>query len=89
MRWAKDHVESLKDADPAVPAKLNDRAADTWRPLFAIADLAGGKWPDLAREAALKLSGDVVDDSVGVLLLADLRDCASKLAAGATLSPRP
>ncbi|MDE2058616.1 MAG: bifunctional DNA primase/polymerase [candidate division NC10 bacterium] len=38
-RWALDHIEELRDADPAVPDSLNDRAADNWRPLLAIADL--------------------------------------------------
>ena len=34
-------------AEPAMP--LEDRAADTWEPLIAVADLAGRDWPDLAR----------------------------------------
>jgi putative DNA primase/helicase len=48
-RWAADNVGHLADPDPQMPAELNDRAADNWRPLLAIADLAGGEWPDLAR----------------------------------------
>ena len=32
---------------------LEDRAADTWEPLIAIADLAGGDWPTRARTAAV------------------------------------
>ena len=36
--------------------EARDRAADNWRALFAIADLAGGDWPMLAREIALKLT---------------------------------
>jgi hypothetical protein len=36
---------------------LNDRAQDNWEPLLAIADHAGGDWPQLARKAALKISG--------------------------------
>ncbi len=36
-RWASDNGGALRDADPAVPAALNDRAADNWRPLLAIA----------------------------------------------------
>ena len=31
------------------PRALNDRQADNWRPLFAIADLAGDDWPTPAR----------------------------------------
>jgi Protein of unknown function (DUF3631) len=50
---------------------LNDRAADNWRPLLAIADLAGGEWPQLARQACLTLSGEAAEESLGVMLLAD------------------
>jgi hypothetical protein len=52
-RWAADHFEKLADPDPQIPEALNDRADDNWRPLLAIADLAGGEWPQLARQAAL------------------------------------
>jgi hypothetical protein len=69
-RWVKDHGPALDD--PIVPESLNDRAADNWRPLVAIADLLGVG--DEAREAAIKLSGgEVVDDSEGIRLLNDLR----------------
>ncbi|WP_337288620.1 DUF3631 domain-containing protein [Candidatus Methylomirabilis sp.] len=73
-RWALDHIEELRDADPDVPASLNDRAADNWRPLLAIADVAGGGWPDRARQAALTLSGGERDpeaDGAGVALIGD------------------
>ena len=74
-RWAQDNMAALADADPDVPAKLNDRAADNWRPLIAIADAAGGDWPERAREAARILSGaaDPADEGPAVQLLADLR----------------
>jgi len=73
-RWGKDYSGKLAEADPDVPSGLHDRAADNWRPLLAIADRAGGEWPRLAREAALALSGDVVeDDSASVMLLEDVR----------------
>jgi putative DNA primase/helicase len=71
-RWAADNFERLKDPDPLVPEALNDRAADNWRPLLAIADLAGGEWPQRAREAARLLSGEGHDAaSLNVLLLGD------------------
>ena len=38
-RWAQDHLDGLREADPEMPAPLHDRAADNWRPLLAIADL--------------------------------------------------
>lgn len=76
-RWAADNLEILRTADPDMPRELNDRAADNWRALAAIADLAGGDWPDIARQAAIALSGGEADDdpmaSPGVQLLADTR----------------
>ena len=72
-RWAADNFDKLVDPDPAVPEVLNDRAADNWRPLLAIAELVGGDWPDRAREAALVLSGEAQDDAIGVKLLKDIR----------------
>jgi putative DNA primase/helicase len=72
-RWAADNFEKLTDPDPDVPEVLNDRAADNWRPLLAIADLAGGEWPQLARQACLTLSGESPEESLGVMLLADCR----------------
>jgi len=75
-RWARDHGDALGGADPGLPSGLHDRARDNWRPLLAIADLAGGDWPDRAREAARTLAGlDEEDDgSVRTLLLRDLRE---------------
>ncbi|MBZ0252714.1 MAG: DUF3631 domain-containing protein, partial [Candidatus Methylomirabilis sp.] len=57
------------------PPGLHDRAADNWRPLLAVADLAGDAWPERARRAARLLSGEgaTEDDSARVTLLADLR----------------
>ncbi len=62
--------------DPDVPAALDDRAADGWEPLLAIADAAGGHWPRSARLAAVALSADrnsPDDGTPGVRLLADVR----------------
>jgi Protein of unknown function (DUF3631)/Toprim domain len=75
VRWAADDKAKLSAAEPAIPPGLNDRAADTWEPLFAIADLAGGGWPERARRAALALSGDgvVEDGNIGTKLLGDIR----------------
>ena len=35
-RWAADHLDALRGADPELP--VTGRKADCWRPLFAIAD---------------------------------------------------
>jgi len=74
-RFAEDHRDAVRRARPALPASLNDRAQDNWEPLLAIADVAGGTWPDLARKAALKLSGvDSPTMSTGTELLADIQE---------------
>jgi len=75
-RWAGDHVIQLGKSDPAMPADIFNRPADNWRPLLAVADAAGGEWPDRARQAAIELTFDGADDesSVRVALLADVRD---------------
>lgn len=74
-RWAADNLAALREADPAVPELDSDRAADNWRPLLAIADAAGGRWPLRARQALSQLlSDEIADDSAGVQLLSDVRD---------------
>jgi putative DNA primase/helicase len=71
-RWAADNFDKLADLDPKMP-DLNDRAADNWRPLLAIADLVGGTWPEEARRAACLLSGHEQDGAIDVELLRDIR----------------
>ncbi|MGO9057299.1 MAG: DUF3631 domain-containing protein [Candidatus Binataceae bacterium] len=75
VRWALDNRTALEKANPAIPAGLDDRAADNWRPLFAIADLAGKDWSERTRIAALALSGhrDDSNHSSTVKLLADIK----------------
>jgi putative DNA primase/helicase len=75
-RWAADNAPVLRDSDPSVPSELHDRAADNWRPLFAIADQAGEQWPGRARAAALTQSGEGLpeEDSLTIMLLSDIRD---------------
>jgi putative DNA primase/helicase len=75
VRWAADHMAVLATTDPAMPAGIYNRAADNWRPLLAVADLAGGGWPAGARRAAVQLSDQDDDgESARVLLLGDLRE---------------
>ena len=50
-RWSLDHQIELSASDPDM-AELVNRVADNWRPLFAIADVAGGDWPTRVREIA-------------------------------------
>ncbi|MET7717430.1 DUF3631 domain-containing protein [Streptomyces sp. NPDC005407] len=69
------HAEAT-DLTPPMP--VEDRAADTWEPLVAVADLAGGQWPDLARaacQAMTKHEAEQDQDSsgLGIRLLVDIR----------------
>ncbi len=72
--WALENKARVATMEPLTPECLNDREADCWEPLFAMADIAGGKWPEVARSAAKHLAGGEVDtDSIRIQLLADLR----------------
>lgn len=71
--WVRAHLDELRDAEPDMP--VEDRSADTWEPLIAVADLAGGDWPAWARKSAVVLTAeDDTDTTLGARLLADLRD---------------
>lgn len=74
--WSEKAVEQLRDANPDLPDELDDRAQDAGEPLLAIADLAGGEWPQQARDALVSLHTDKPEegDSWGVQLLAGIRD---------------
>jgi uncharacterized protein DUF3631 len=62
-RFVKDHAEEITVAGPEIPADLNDRAADIWEPLLALAELAGGDWPERARAAAVGLTAGAQEES--------------------------
>ena len=81
-RWAKDHAERIADADPAMPNDIINREADNWRPLLAIADEAGGEWPQRARKAAEAAhnAAAIADETSRLeLLLGDIRDTFGNL----------
>ncbi len=72
--WVDSHRKILADAEPDLPAE--DRAADVWESLVAIADAAGGDWPDRARNACKLMTGaadNPEDGTAGERLLSDLR----------------
>jgi hypothetical protein len=54
-RWARSVFDAAVTARPEMPEGVEDRQADAWEPLLVVADLAGGDWPALAREAAVAL----------------------------------
>jgi hypothetical protein len=71
--WAADRADAVDWPD--MPTGIEDRNADVWEALLAVADLAGGDWPTRARVAAVALVADsqAGAPSLGVLLLTDLR----------------
>src|SRR5262249_55244403 len=75
VAWAAAAIVPLRAACPNVPEVLDDRTAEIWEPLLAIADLAGGTWPERARTAALALRAAAGDDGegLGVVLLTSIR----------------
>jgi hypothetical protein len=74
-RFSDDHSQQVRQARPALPDELSDRAQDNWEPLLAIAECAGPDWVRRATTAALKLSGESEGGmSTSSELLADIRD---------------
>jgi hypothetical protein len=75
QNWCAANLEILRAARPDIPPQLSDRQADVCEPLLAIADLAGGNWPEASRRAVIELctQAQANDDSVGVKLLADIK----------------
>jgi Protein of unknown function (DUF3631) len=73
--WVEGVADDLHAAWPSMPAGVEDRPADVWEPLLAIADAAGGKWPARARDACMELVKVAAagEGSLGVHLLEDLR----------------
>lgn len=73
--WTKLLADQAVHLEPEMP--VEDRAADTWEPLVITADLAGGAWPRLARQACARMvASEVVaeeENPSGARILADIR----------------
>lgn len=54
--WTAGVRDEAAQAQPELPAWLMNRPAEIWTPLLAIADAAGGGWPERAREACEELA---------------------------------
>ena len=74
-RWVRSQAAGLALARPKMPDGVEDRPAEVWEALLAIADAAGGHWPDTARAACehFVLKAGTAAPSFGVRLLGDLR----------------
>jgi len=73
--WSNEVRELVGTDWPEMPAGVEDRNADVWEALLAVADVTGGDWPIRARVAAVTLVTDPRGraPSLGVMLLRDLR----------------
>jgi hypothetical protein len=78
--WAAQRHDRLATANPLMPPLLTNRAADNFTPLLAIADAAGGRWPELARQVAVSNAALTrADISWGIMLLGDIRKIFQKI----------
>jgi hypothetical protein len=84
--WAKSVADDIEVAWPTMPDGIEDRPADVWEPLLAVADAAGVPWPDRARSACVELCkvAESREASLGVRLLTDLWDVFGEADALAT-----
>ena len=75
-RWCAEIADGIQAVEPEMPQGVNDRDADCWEPLLAIADAAGSGWPERSRAAAVNLVAAASErtTTTGVQLLSDLRE---------------
>jgi hypothetical protein len=73
--WLVPLTDAAAAMEPVMP--VEDRAADTWEPLVAVADLAGGGWPQRARTACRVMTaheeGNDQETGLKTRILADIR----------------
>jgi hypothetical protein len=75
-RFCADNHSILEECDPVLPPNVFNRLADNWRPLFAVAEIAGGDWSTRATHA---LAGVLTKEETdahgeGTTLLIDIRE---------------
>jgi putative DNA primase/helicase len=73
VRWSTDIKAQVAKSTTALPNGLDDRQKDNWEPLLAIADIAGGRWSELARETAIAMSSQEENKSYKTELLEDIK----------------
>ncbi len=73
--WAAEIEPAAATYIPEMPSGIEDRDADCWEALLAVADMAGGDWPARARVSAVSLVSLSREraQSLGAKLLEDLR----------------
>lgn len=85
--WAEAVGADVGNATPELPHGVVDRPAEVWEPLIAVADAAGGDWPQRARSACSAICAATGSRAVslGVRLLTDLRTIFGESAALSTV----
>lgn len=78
-RWAEDAGRRFANLHPTMP-ELSNRDADNWEPLLALADLAGGEWPQRIRNAARTLTARNDAQTANEELLGDIKAAFAKKA---------
>lgn len=73
VRWTSDIKDRVRQSNVTFPNSLNDRQKDNWESLLAIADIAGGKWPEMARETTVAICSKAETKSYKVELLEDIK----------------
>jgi len=73
-RWSEDQHAAVAEALLTAPRPdwLNDRSADNWATLFAVAAVAGAPWPERALETAQGLENTADERDHAELLVHDL-----------------
>ncbi len=74
--WIEAQSGAIRSAEPDIPEQLNDRQQDGAESLLAVADVAGGAWPEKSRQALIELytGTSAEDQSLPTRLLSDIRD---------------
>ena len=80
-RWASDHSDDVRRAEEETPRPewMDDRACDSWSPLFAVAKVAGGPWLTHALDSARSIARTGEEGDPGEKLLHDIQDVFSEL----------
>lgn len=73
VRWTSDIKDQVQQSNTTLPNGLDDRQKDNWEPLLAIADIAGGPWPQIARETAIAICSKAETKSYKTELLEDIQ----------------
>lgn len=76
--WVRSYAKEIAEGVPQELLPVEDRAADTWELLVAIADIAGGEWSARARKAAYEMTTneaetDGGESQISQELLTDIR----------------